>query len=112
MFCRLVSASMTEHRRRASISVSAVLFDNVSVHFGGNRIIHGLDLEIASGSTTAVLGPSGSGKSTLLNLVNGLIVPSHGSMHTLGAPIDYDELPALRRRIGYALHRPWAFFHT
>ncbi|MDQ3094443.1 MAG: ATP-binding cassette domain-containing protein, partial [Actinomycetota bacterium] len=39
--------------------------------FGRQAVLKGLDLEVASGSLTAVLGPSGCGKTTLLRLVAG-----------------------------------------
>ena len=40
--------------------------------FGGRRILHGLDLEIAPGEFVALIGRSGSGKSTLLRALAGL----------------------------------------
>jgi putative hydroxymethylpyrimidine transport system ATP-binding protein len=52
-------------------------------------VLGGLDLAVAGGRTTALLGPSGSGKSTLLRLVAGLLpVPAGGSLRAEdGAPI-------------------------
>ncbi len=43
-------------------------------------VLHGIDLEIAAGSFTALVGPSGSGKSTLLNLMGLLDRPSEGEL--------------------------------
>ncbi|UFN47976.1 ABC transporter ATP-binding protein [Roseomonas sp. OT10] len=40
--------------------------------FGQNTVLHGLDLELAPGSFTALLGRSGSGKTTLLRTLAGL----------------------------------------
>ena len=37
-----------------------------------------VDVEIATGEFTVILGPSGSGKSTLLNLLGGMDRPSTG----------------------------------
>ena len=46
-------------------------------------MLHGVDVTIAEGSVTALIGPSGSGKSTLLRCVNLLELPEAGSL-TLG----------------------------
>ncbi len=44
------------------------------------RAIDGVDLEIEEGSFTAVLGHNGSGKSTLAKHVNGLLLPTEGTV--------------------------------
>lgn len=46
--------------------------------------LDGVDLELAFGSYTAVMGPSGSGKSTLLNLVGALDTPTDGDVVVAG----------------------------
>jgi NitT/TauT family transport system ATP-binding protein len=52
----------------------------VTVQFPGTAIpsLHNVDLEIAEGSFTVLVGPSGSGKSTLLYCLAGLLRPTHG----------------------------------
>ncbi|MDQ1078197.1 ABC transporter ATP-binding protein [Pseudoroseomonas cervicalis] len=45
---------------------------NLTRRFGENTVLHGLDLDLAPGSFTALLGRSGSGKSTLLRTLAGL----------------------------------------
>ena len=63
------------------------------------EVLHGVDLDLAPGEFTALIGPSGSGKSTLLNLIGLLEPPSAGS-YVLGgretAKLPEDELTALR----------------
>ncbi|WP_417516410.1 ABC transporter ATP-binding protein [Minwuia sp.] len=54
-------------------SVPGLKLSNISVSFGGRDIIRGLDLALAPGSLTAILGSSGVGKSTLLRRVAGLL---------------------------------------
>ena len=55
----------------------------IEKRFGDNHVLKGIDLTLAEGSVTALIGPSGSGKSTLLRCVNLLEVPHSGDM-TLG----------------------------
>jgi putative ABC transport system ATP-binding protein len=52
------------------------------------EVLHGLDLEIASGEFLALMGPSGSGKTTLLNLIGGLDRPDEGEIVVAGERID------------------------
>jgi putative ABC transport system ATP-binding protein len=60
----------------------------------------GVDLEIAQGELTAVMGPSGSGKSTLMHLLAGLDRPTAGTITIGGTDITGlkdAELTRLRR---------------
>lgn len=76
---------------------------NLTKHFGGTRVLDGLDLDIPSGQCTVILGRSGCGKSVLLKHVIGLLKPDSGSIRVDTAEItalSYDELAGLRRRFG------------
>ncbi|MGT2800265.1 energy-coupling factor transporter ATPase [Streptococcus marmotae] len=44
------------------------------------RALFGVDLEIVDGSYTAIIGHTGSGKSTILQLLNGLNIPTSGTV--------------------------------
>ena len=46
--------------------------------------LQGLDLQVAEGELTAIIGNSGSGKSTFLNMVGGLDRPSAGTLFVDG----------------------------
>jgi putative ABC transport system ATP-binding protein len=68
---------------------------------GTLEVLRGVDLEVASGETLAVLGESGSGKSTLLALLAGLDVPTRGRIEIDGrdtAALSERELTELRAR--------------
>jgi len=43
-------------------------------------VLHGIDLDVPAGTTTAVLGPSGCGKTTLLRVVAGFLRPDAGQV--------------------------------
>ncbi len=69
------------------------------------EILHGVELEVASGETIAIVGESGAGKSTLLHLLGGLDRPTRGEVRvggrSLGGLSD-EELARLRNeRIGF-----------
>lgn len=59
----------------------------LSKRLGGKRVLHGLDLDIASGETLVVIGRSGTGKSVLLKHIIGLMAPDAGSIEIEGENI-------------------------
>jgi len=63
------------------------------------HVLKGIDLDVARGSVTVVLGPSGSGKSTLLRCVNELEEITAGAIHVDG------DLMGYRRDAKGVLHR-------
>jgi branched-chain amino acid transport system permease protein len=56
--------------------------------FGGLRAVDGVDLTVAAGSITGLIGPNGSGKTTLFNLVTGAMQASAGEIWFNGTRID------------------------
>jgi putative ABC transport system ATP-binding protein len=80
-----------------------IVLRNVRMSYRRGRqdvvIFDGLNLDIPSGSFTAVMGPSGSGKTTLLNLVGGLDRPQAGAVEVAGVAINnLSESPLARWR--------------
>jgi phospholipid/cholesterol/gamma-HCH transport system ATP-binding protein len=66
-------------------------------------VFSGLDLDIARGRITAIMGPSGTGKTTLLRLMTGQITADSGKITVAGQDmrtIRRKELYVLRRRMG------------
>ncbi len=60
-----------------------------------------VDLDVAAGTVTAIMGPSGSGKSTLLHLAAGMVHATDGTVRVAGSDLtgrSPSELAALRRR--------------
>jgi phospholipid/cholesterol/gamma-HCH transport system ATP-binding protein len=82
---------------------AAIAFAGVSYRIGGRTVLENLDLSVASGRVTAVMGPSGTGKTTLLRLLTGQIQPTEGRVIVDGqnlASLDRKGLYALRRNMG------------
>jgi ribose transport system ATP-binding protein len=53
---------------------------SVRKSFGGVEVLHGVDLDAASGSILALLGENGAGKSTLVRILAGDYVPDSGEI--------------------------------
>jgi multiple sugar transport system ATP-binding protein len=73
--------------------MAQITFEGVSKVFpDGTRAVDGLDLEIADGEFTILVGPSGSGKSTALRMVAGLEDASSGAI-SIGDRVVNDVAP-------------------
>lgn len=71
--------------------------------FGEHRVLTGINLRIAEGSTCVILGGSGSGKTVLMKHMIGLLKPDSGQVIVDGediAPLDARELERVRRKFG------------
>jgi energy-coupling factor transport system ATP-binding protein len=69
--------------------------------------LKGINLDIKQGTFTAVLGANGSGKSTLAKLLNGILVPTGGSVTVAGMNTASDEhIYDVRRNIGMVFQNP------
>jgi len=52
----------------------------VTKSFGPKKVLQGIDLDVAKGESTVVIGGSGTGKSVLLKCILGLMRPDSGSI--------------------------------
>jgi branched-chain amino acid transport system ATP-binding protein len=53
---------------------------DVSLSFGGLRVVSELDLEVREGEIVSLIGPNGAGKTTVFNLVTGVYEPDAGQI--------------------------------
>jgi putative spermidine/putrescine transport system ATP-binding protein len=76
---------------------SAILFKNVSRHFGELKAVDDVMLEIADGEFFSMLGPSGSGKTTCLRMIAGFDRPTSGQIFLFSQ--DVSNLPPYERPV-------------
>ena len=91
-----------------------IRLENVHKSFGDNTVIDGLDLDIATGEITVIIGASGSGKSVLIKLMNGLLIPDEGRVLLFGKDtreLSDVALDRVRKRIG-TLFQNYALFDS
>ena len=70
---------------------------DVHASYGPIEVLHGISLEVPTGSVVAVLGPNGAGKTTLLSVIAGLHPASGGSIVLAGRRVNGAEPDALAR---------------
>ncbi|WP_345606832.1 amino acid ABC transporter ATP-binding protein [Pseudonocardia adelaidensis] len=58
--------------------------------YGHVQVLNGVDLTVAPGEVSCIVGPSGSGKSTFLRCVNGLEPVLGGTLRVLGEEVGYE----------------------
>jgi ABC-2 type transport system ATP-binding protein len=77
-----------------------VRVESLRVRFGTVEAVKGIDLEVARGAATALLGRNGAGKSTTMRVLAGVIPPSDGRVLVDGVDVRMRTLDA-KRVTGY-----------
>lgn len=72
--------------------------------------LKGINLEIPEGKVTAIIGQTGSGKSTLVQHLNGLLIPTAGTLDICGYHIQpllkIKDVKQLRKEVGLVFQFP------
>ena len=114
---RVDTSDAAARRERSSTSDAGVPADagekrpilelrGVRKAFGGNEVLHDIDLTVSKGEVVAILGPSGSGKTTLLRCANFLERADAGELVLNGVAHD---LAQANRREANDVRRHTAF---
>jgi energy-coupling factor transport system ATP-binding protein len=94
----------------AAIELSNVNFTYPNLQRGDANTLSDINLSIAAGSYTAIIGHTGSGKSTLVSLIDGLLVPSSGQVRvgkvTVTNEAKQADLAQLRQHVGFVFQFP------
>ena len=59
-----------------------VVCQGLTKRFGRQTALDRLDLNLPRGKFIGLLGPNGSGKTTMIKLINGLLTPTAGDLHS------------------------------
>ncbi|WP_375665500.1 energy-coupling factor ABC transporter ATP-binding protein [Bartonella sp. TT121SHDZB] len=81
-----------------------IKFDKVTQVFGDLCVLRNITVQLTE-SRIAVIGANGSGKSTFVRLINGLQLPSHGSVSVDGLDTKRDA-KAVKRKVGFVFQNP------
>jgi len=94
-----------ETRTLGAPGAPLIAFQGIYKAFGNNLVLQGVDLEVFSGETVAVMGRSGSGKTVLTSMLVGLNFPDQGSIRFAGVEVTQlqtdDDWRDLRLKTGY-----------
>jgi ATP-binding cassette subfamily B protein len=90
-----------------------VAFDGVRFGYGGGpEVLHGIDLDIAPGTTVALVGHTGAGKSTIAKLLARFYDPRDGRITIDGHDLRQVTQDSLRRQLGIVPQEGFLFAGT
>ena len=74
-----------------SKKIGDVILDikNISLRFGGVKALTDISFNVREHEIRAIIGPNGAGKSSMLNCINGVYIPSDGSITFRGQTFDH-----------------------
>ncbi|MDC1132359.1 ABC transporter ATP-binding protein [Candidatus Pelagibacter sp.] len=94
---------INDHENAEEIEIinSAIEFNNLSFHYnsGEKDVLKNINLKIAGGKMTSLVGHSGSGKSTILNLIPRFYDAQSGDILIDGQSIYTKKIKSLRSKI-------------
>src|SRR5438874_11381744 len=88
-------------------SSSMIAVRALAKKIGQQEILRGVDLEVRTGETLAIIGRSGGGKSVLLKHLVGVMEPDGGEIWIQGQNIigmNERQLRAVRQKVGIPFH--------
>ena len=87
-----------------------IVLDNCFYSYSNSleeKVLSGVSLRVDAGSFISVIGPNGSGKSTLAKLLNGLYIPTSGTVEVDGLSTrEKKNIPQIRRKVALLFQNP------
>jgi ABC-type branched-subunit amino acid transport system ATPase component len=75
----------------------ALSVNDIRAGYGRIEVLHGISLQVDTGSALALLGPNGAGKSTLLKVIAGQLAPTTGTVEFSGRSMGRNASESLAR---------------
>lgn len=91
---------------------NSVSLENVRFAYHEKEILHGVNMEMKSGSVNAIVGPSGSGKSTIAKLIASFWDVSSGSVKIGGVDVKKLSFEDFNGKIAYVSQDNYLFNET
>lgn len=86
---------------RSAPAALATRTRGLAKRFGRREALAGIDLEVAPGTVSGIVGADGAGKSTLLRILAGVLAPDAGEVEVLGMTVRRErDAERLKPRIG------------
>ena len=103
-----------ENASELVVTNGAIEFNNVSFSYSEDteQILSGININIKSGESVALVGPSGGGKTTICNLIPRFYEATDGTIKIDGADIKDVTLKSLRENIGVVQQDVYLFSGT
>jgi len=100
-------AFKTNKSAKTPESKGAIVVQNLTkIYDEGTEALKGVNLEIHSGESVAIIGENGSGKTTLVKHFNGLLRPTRGKVTLFGLDTSKEEVSSLARICGMLGQNP------
>jgi len=79
---------------------------SIRYSYGDQTVLRGIDVSLAEGEATVLVGANGSGKSTLLKCLVGLLRPDHGDIRLYGQSTAGLSVAEICRQVAYLPQTP------
>ena len=92
-----MTGRMSSHASSSAASNPAIVVEQLAKSYNGSVAVAGISFSCAQGEVLGLLGGNGAGKTTTIAMIMGLVTPSAGSVHVLGADMARERHRVLGR---------------
>ncbi|MGA7147192.1 MAG: energy-coupling factor transporter ATPase [Microbacterium sp.] len=108
----VVERARRDETRRAAASAPLISVRGLTLRRGRTEVLHDIDLDIAAGEFTAIVGANGAGKTTLIQAMAGVVTPPRGTVTVAGLDVGRTDARTLAASVGFVFQNPEHQFIT